>query len=249
MTVEGKQYAVIGGHGAIGGAVAAALRQAGATAHTLDRPGDIVEDGALPDMSIDLAHEETFTYALDEYYSTYGVPDGLVVASGMYPAKLFSKMTLSEIETLFKVNSIAPAMILSQYAQELEAANMRGTAVVTSSKGADQYRVGTTAYTGSKAALNAMVRGLTLETAFSGLRANIIAPGYVSTHSKLNPIPSSYEDRVLDRGIEDRLCAPPDLVGTYLWLLGSGSYWVRGEIITVDGGLSIGDPHDQAWIA
>lgn len=249
MDFSGNSYAVVGGHGAIGGAVTEAIGETGGVAHVLDRKNDGTVGSKRPDVAVDLADSESLNRALDEYFSQYGVPDGLVIASGLYPAKRFAEMTGQEIMRLFAINSVAPAMILSRYAKELRAAGKQGSGVVTSSKAAGVYRVGTTAYSGSKAALNAMVRSLTLETASSGLRANVIAPGYVSVGSELNPIPPAYERRILERTSENRLCAPSDLVSAYLWLLDESSYWIRGEVISIDGGSSLGNPRDEAWIS
>lgn len=99
-----------------------------------------------------------------------------------------------------------------------------------------------TAYGIAKAGLRRMVKGLAVDMAGTGVRANCIAPGYIDNslpESGLEPPPDDMNDRP---GIKARIPArhggvPSDIAGAVVFLCsGMGSY-VNGETLLVDGGM------------
>ncbi|MCI2264504.1 SDR family NAD(P)-dependent oxidoreductase [Sediminivirga luteola] len=263
LGLSGARIAVVGAAGAIGAAVSTALRAAGAHVHGLDREPRAPGDGLFASWdAIDLDDVDGAVAALRRLTGRIGAPDGLVIASGLYPARRFSEHPAAEVERLMRINALAPAALLNAYADALEAPDAAaapdapaapaggpgGSAVVTSSLAASRLKIGTAAYSASKAALDVLVQTLALERHVDGLRANIVAPGYVSAGSELNAIPGGYEEKLLSGALTPRLAVPDDLVDTYLWLLSPRSAWVNGAVVPVDGGNRLGTPESTAWL-
>lgn len=93
------------------------------------------------------------------------------------------------------------------------------------------------------AAAKAGVAGLALSAAASyvgrGLRFNVVSPGLVQTPMTENVTRSETARRAsLDLHPLGRLGEPEDIAGAITFLLGSGSSWITGQTLGVDGGLS-----------
>ena len=99
-----------------------------------------------------------------------------------------------------------------------------------------------TAYGIAKAGLRRMVKGLAVDLAGTGVRANCIAPGYIDNslpESGLEPTPDDMNDRP---GIKARIPArhggvPSDIAGAVVFLCSSMGSYVNGETLLVDGGM------------
>jgi len=89
-----------------------------------------------------------------------------------------------------------------------------------------------------KAGVEALTRSLTVEWARHGIRLNAIAPGPIPTDgafSRLLPTPELLERRkaLIPAG---RFGRPEELAELAAYLVSDASDWIRGEIVTMDGG-------------
>eukprot|EP00933_Yihiella_yeosuensis_P029167 TRINITY_DN22858_c0_g1_i1.p1 TRINITY_DN22858_c0_g1~~TRINITY_DN22858_c0_g1_i1.p1 ORF type:complete len:319 (-),score=44.41 TRINITY_DN22858_c0_g1_i1:79-1035(-) len=103
-------------------------------------------------------------------------------------------------------------------------------------------------YSMSKAAINAMTKGLALEWGPKGVRVNGLAPGLILTpiSEKLWGQPHM-EKWALDQTPLRRMGKSQDLVGAAIFLASPAARFINGQTIRVDGGLSCGRhwPIDQ----
>ena len=109
-----------------------------------------------------------------------------------------------------------------------------------------------TAYAATKAALNALTKGLALELAPYGIRVNAVLPGGVDTDMlrtpRLRPGESLSEPEI-ERRVEShlaglsalhplgRLGTPAEVASVIVAALDQS--WQTGSLITIDGGLSL----------
>jgi 3-oxoacyl-[acyl-carrier protein] reductase len=90
-------------------------------------------------------------------------------------------------------------------------------------------------YVATKGAVLAMTKGLAKEMGPSGVRVNVIAPGFVITDATRNR-PLDWQQSFLKQRALSREQKPQDLVGTAVYLLSDLAAFVSGQTIVVDGG-------------
>ncbi len=95
------------------------------------------------------------------------------------------------------------------------------------------------AYSASKAALLGLTRDLAQQwTGRKGIRVNAICPGFFPTEMTDQYLPG-YLDKVMERVLIGRAGDPEEFAATAVFLAGSGSGYITGQTIVVDGGVTI----------
>lgn len=116
-----------------------------------------------------------------------------------------------------------------------------GAIVNTSSFLAAAATVGTSAYSASKAGLDAMVRAVALEAGPHGIRINNISPGVIDT-----PMLRSHGEEGIPplaaRAALGRVGTPDDIAAAAVWLCTDEARFITGQSILVDGGFNIPGP-------
>jgi gluconate 5-dehydrogenase len=101
-------------------------------------------------------------------------------------------------------------------------------------------RPGIAAYAASKAGLAALTRGMCAEWAGHGLNVNALAPGYVVTELTRALVDDpAFDSWIRGRTPAGRWATVDDLTGTLIWLAAPASDFVNGQVIAVDGGLTV----------
>ena len=81
---------------------------------------------------------------------------------------------------------------------------------------------------------------MTAEWAASGLQINGIAPGYIHTEMTQNLVDDeAFNSWILGRTPAHRWGTVQDLAGPAVWLASSGSDFVNGQTIFIDGGMTV----------
>ncbi|RNE67309.1 SDR family oxidoreductase [Cryobacterium tepidiphilum] len=95
-------------------------------------------------------------------------------------------------------------------------------------------------YTAAKGALRNLTRAMTAEWARHGLQVNGIAPGYIHTEMTQNLVDDEeFNAWILGRTPAGRWGSVADIVGPAVWLASQASNYVNGQVIFVDGGMSV----------
>lgn len=95
-------------------------------------------------------------------------------------------------------------------------------------------------YGAAKAGVVQMTKTLAVAWARHGIRVNAVAPGVVETNMTAPMLPFAELTRpLLDRTPLGRFAAPDDIVPAVLFLASSGSRYVTGQTLAVDGGFSV----------
>ena len=101
---------------------------------------------------------------------------------------------------------------------------------------------GSSVYSASKGALDAMTRALALEGGPHGIRVNTVNPGAIVTEMFRRAIdPDSDAATPLKQAVplQHRLGTGDDIAGAVLWLCSDAAAYVTGQSLVVDGGLTI----------
>jgi len=228
-----------------GGKVVAIARDEGALhavrASAADRIRTIVADLSDADSISSLARRAI---------SAFGSVDGLVNCAGVAHHEPLGAIRLGSIEAQVRLNLVAPLLLSQAIADHLRD---RGGAIVNvSSTLSEHVAHSTIVYAATKAALNAMTKGMALELAPAGVRVNAVLPGGVVTDmlrtARLLPGESLTASRIDEAaeaelaGLADlhplgRLGKPEEVATVIIGLLDHA--WQTGSLVTIDGGLSI----------
>jgi NAD(P)-dependent dehydrogenase (short-subunit alcohol dehydrogenase family) len=120
-----------------------------------------------------------------------------------------------------------------------------GRIVTISSIHNDRVAFGSSSYGMSKAAVVQYTRALALELAPKGILANTIAPGFVHTAMSIkddgkNELESEWfhENYIKNEHLPlKRTALPEEIAGVAWFLAGPDATYIKGSVITVDGGL------------
>jgi 3-oxoacyl-[acyl-carrier protein] reductase len=97
---------------------------------------------------------------------------------------------------------------------------------------------GQTNYSASKAGIIGFTKALARELGSRGVRANVVAPGYVST-ALTEVLPESAREAMLAATPLGRLGEPEDVARAVRFLCSDEASFVTGEVLLVDGGLGM----------
>ena len=94
-------------------------------------------------------------------------------------------------------------------------------------------------YAASKAGIVGYIRSLAKEVASRGITANVICPGFIETDMTV-AIPDKLKEENLKRIPNGRAGKPEDIANLVSFLASDASNYIQGQVITIDGGLSLG---------
>ena len=115
-----------------------------------------------------------------------------------------------------------------------------GSLVATSSLAAISGRAQGQAYAAAKGALISVVRGLAVELARHGVRANAILPGFFETAMTQEALDTEVARRKILPRIPARRWGEPAEVGALaVYLAGPASAYLTGQTLVLDGGYSV----------
>jgi enoyl-[acyl-carrier protein] reductase III len=146
----------------------------------------------------------------------------------------------------FTMNVNARALLFgAQLAVPMMEARGGGWIVSLTSPGSTRVLPDYIAVGASKAALDALTRYLAVELAPKNISVNAVAPGMVDTDALQHFSVMSQSD-VIPRTVANtpagRLVTPEDVAGVVAFLCSPDASMIRGQVITLDGGYTLGVP-------
>jgi 3-oxoacyl-[acyl-carrier protein] reductase len=93
-------------------------------------------------------------------------------------------------------------------------------------------------YCASKGAIEQMVHVMSKDLGSKGISVNAVAPGPTATDLFLKGKSEQMIKTIAGFNPHNRLGRPEEVADVLLWLSGSGSNWVTGQVIKVNGGMA-----------
>ncbi|CAN5580623.1 3-oxoacyl-[acyl-carrier-protein] reductase [soil metagenome] len=165
--------------------------------------------------------------------------DILVNNAGVIRDKLFLRLEPEDWKTVLDTNLTGSFYFCKAVAMQM-LGQKYGRIVNLSSIAATHVNVGQTNYAASKGAINSFTRGLAAELARKNVNVNAVAPGFIETEMTEAVRNMAGADTLKKMIPARRLGKPEDIAGVVLFLCSPAAAYVTGQVITVDGGLSLG---------
>jgi 3-oxoacyl-[acyl-carrier protein] reductase len=159
---------------------------------------------------------------------------GLVHNAGQSYDALSMMLAQDKAEAAMQVNVWSFTQIVNALVRPM-IARRNGRVIAIGSVTATRANQGNAAYAASKAALEAYMRTLSLETARRGVTANTIAPGFVDT-DMMGPY-AAYREKMEKQIPAGRFATPDDIGALVAFLMSPQAAYITGATIPIDGGL------------
>ncbi|MBY8972742.1 glucose 1-dehydrogenase [Pseudomonas sp. P867] len=248
--LEGKVVLVTGGGTGIGRAAVLAYAREGAkvalagrrsaeidaTAHEVALMG-----GEALAITADVSREEDIRRLIARVNDHYGRLDVAFNNAGILGNFApITQQTSADFDEVIAIN-LRGVWLSVKYQVEAFLVQRTGGAIInTSSWLAKGASVGSSSYSASKGALDALIRAVALEYGDQGIRINNINPGIIDTpmaHSSL-PDASAFMPFIAHTPVK-RLGEPKDIGDVAVWLASDDARFITGQSILVDGGYTI----------
>jgi NAD(P)-dependent dehydrogenase (short-subunit alcohol dehydrogenase family) len=244
--LDGKVAVVTGASSGLRVAFAEALAQAGADVALGARRADrLQETKALVEatgrraitVATDVAKPEDCTALVEAAVGDLGRVDILVNNAGVGTAVPATRETPEQFRSVIDIN-LNGAYWMAQAAGRVM---QPGSSIINISSvlGLTTAGLPQAAYAASKAALNGLTRDLAQQwTGRKGIRVNSIAPGFFASEMT-EQYPEGYLDLMQHRIPAGRKGDPRELAATVVFLAGPGAGYITGQVLPVDGGMTI----------
>jgi len=248
--LQGRVVLVTGSSRGIGNAIALGLADAGATIvlngldeDRLERARraalERVDADRVFSRAFDVTDAEAARDGIQWIEEHVGPLDVLVNNAGVQHRVPMLELDVTDWERVITTN-LTSAFLVGREAARAMIPRGRGSIINIASVQTDLARPTIAPYTASKGGIRNLTRAMTAEWAQHGLKINALAPGYIHTEMTQNLVDDTeFNDWILGRTPAHRWGTTADLVGPAVWLASDASAYVNGQVIFVDGGMTV----------
>lgn len=231
-SLHGLEIVLAGGAGGLGAETAHLLAAEGARL-VVGFKSDIARAAALGGIATLVQADLTVAAGRARLLSAAPALYGLVVFSGR-PARIED-----QLEESLDVNFVAPLRLAREAAERMKSAGTRGAIVLISSMQTSAVFPNSTAYAAPKAALVHAARILAKECrGAADIRVNVVSPGVNDAGMARASIASGKYASYLENGSVPRYGRAADVARAVRFFLEPDNY-ITGQVLTVDGGLTL----------
>lgn len=169
--------------------------------------------------------------------TAYGQIDVLVNNAGMVKDEYLLTLQKSTLDKCMDLNVKGYFYCAQQVALKMFR-RKSGTIINVSSVSGQLAVAGQSVYSATKGAVNAMTRVLAKELAVKGIRVNAVAPGFIGTEM-IEVLPKEKVDEYLKSIPMHRFGTAEEVAATVAMLASDVCSYMTGQVLTMDGGLSL----------
>ncbi|MEQ8998662.1 MAG: SDR family NAD(P)-dependent oxidoreductase [Coleofasciculus sp. B1-GNL1-01] len=248
--LEGKVAIVTGAGTGIGEAIAHKFAKEGAKVVVNGLPDDPVEEvakaindfggEAIADQG-DVSDMNPAQACVEATINRYGTLDILVNNAGVFLATApTEEYPIEAFDQTLKMN-LRSAFLMTKYALP-HLQKTRGNIVCAGSEAGFNGVAKNSPYGGTKGWMHAFVKGVAVEQAKYGVRANCYCPGAIDTawtHKETGPMDAQMEETLVMAAPMARRGTPEEIANVCAFLASEQASYVTGALWLVDGGVTV----------
>jgi len=241
---QDKVIIITGSSRGIGYSIAENLSNEGAHIVIIGRNQETATAAAekLPTKSIavrcDISSEADAIAMVETVMATFGKIDVLINNAGIFPVKTFSAMTLEDWKSVIDID-LTGTFIATHAVYKVMEKQKKGKIINVASIAGRVGGYGFTHYSAAKGGVIAFTKALAREAARLNIQVNAIAPGVIETDMAKSNFPKYALTEHTKNTPAGRLGTEEDLFGVISFLCSSGSDYIVGQTIAVDGGYTM----------
>ncbi|MBS0204944.1 MAG: 3-oxoacyl-[acyl-carrier-protein] reductase [Planctomycetes bacterium] len=248
MNVSGRIALVTGGSRGIGRAIVCSLAAAGAkVAFVYQSNREAAEQLAAEQNALghevwaiqaDVSQRAEVDSVVEQVLAKWNKIDILVNNAGIIRDSLLLAMSPEDWQKVIDTNLTSVFSFCQAVLRPMMSARY-GRIVNMSSVSADFSNPGQANYAASKAGIEGFSRCMATEYAKRGITVNCVAPGFIET-DMTTAVVNAAGDKIKSKIPVKRLGQPSDIANAVLFLASEESGYITGQVLKVDGGLTLG---------
>jgi 3-oxoacyl-[acyl-carrier protein] reductase len=249
MRLKDQVAVVTGGSRGIGKGIVQAFAAEGAKVAIVYRgsaeaAAALVEEikqkgGVAQALQCDVVDAASVDACIERVGKELGPIDILVNNAGVIEDDLFVRLDAERWNKVIQTNLGGAFNFCKAVVWDHMVRRRKGRIINISSVAATHVNPGQTNYAASKGAINAFTRALAVEVAGRNVTVNAIAPGFIETDMSA-AVRNKAGDLIKKFIPMKRIGAPEDIARVAVFLASADSAYITGQVLTVDGGLSLG---------
>ena len=248
MNLAGRTALVTGGSRGIGKAIVWALAKEGAKVAFVYRSNTEAAEQLVSDLSLDqreawaiqgdVRNKTEADAIVNQVLEKWEKLDILVNNAGVIRDTLLTLMSAEQWQEVIDTNLTGTFNFCQAVTRPMMSARY-GRIINLSSVAAKVGNPGQANYAASKGGVEGFTRCLATELARRGVTVNAVAPGFIET-DMTEAVRNAAGDQIKKRIPVRRLGQPEDISHAVLFLADERASYITGQILTVDGGLTLG---------
>lgn len=249
-----KVALITGGNGGIGLGMAEGLAECGASIAIWGRNKEKNEESKnllskysieVNTYEVDVSQEKEVINNVKSVLNDFGRIDSVFANAGMNVfGGSFEEMDTDAYRKVLSVNLDGVFFTLRETTKHMveraKDGDIGGSVVGVASLAGIEGAAKTQPYSASKGGIISMIKGIAVEHARYGIRANTILPGWIATDmTTINQNNQKFTDKVISRVPMRRWGEPKDFCGIAAYLASDASAYHSGDMFIVDGGYAI----------
>lgn len=243
FSLVGKTILVTGASSGIGRSTAFICSQMGARLIITGRNESRLSETFLMlegNNHVQICADLTIPDEMDKLVEQLPKLDGIVNNAGIAKPLVLQLTETEDVNEVMQINALVPIHLTRLVLQHKKLNKGASLVYISSVNGNNCAYIGSTIYAASKSALTGFMKGVALELAPRGIRANCINPGMIESDLlKSGSIGQEELEKDRLKYPLKRYGKPDEVAYAVVYLLSDTTQWMTGSSLLIDGGYTL----------